>query len=444
MTTPVLTKKQQRHSLSAKTGPIRGLRNILAQPTKNFWPIINVDQYPELMTNLNTILPSIKKSNCKIPKDMLKNLTKKDRALARKKMLEETPPKPDILKFMVMGNNEVTRALEKNNVCSILLDANTDPLILIKHIISMAVNKKIPILMLPMLRTVTKEKGFPSRVLALKQEVMQCPNNVCYPIYKSIAEAFKDFELPECLLQCYKPDEVPDKSAMCKAERITEKDSDTKPNISKPKKSVAVFADVYKYRSSRDERVFVPPTINKISQVSQTLSDNFIPSDSDFDTVNDKNCTIISKNEKYVNIGKEEKYLLTSGNTEENQSFNELKLIKNKVDSTKQTNILSSQISKKSDDFIPLSSDLDFVIEKNCASTSKNERYVNIGKEKKRTLKSKNTDENNLKYKVDSTKQTKNILKRLRNEPDYLSLKIKCTQGSKKRKKATKFAKKKG
>lgn len=43
------------------------------------------------------ILPSIKKFNCKISKDMLKNLTKKDRALARKKMLEEAPPKPDIL-----------------------------------------------------------------------------------------------------------------------------------------------------------------------------------------------------------------------------------------------------------------------------------------------------------------------------------------------------------
>ncbi|KYN30483.1 hypothetical protein ALC56_15179 [Trachymyrmex septentrionalis] len=444
MNTPVLTKKQQRHSLSAKTGPIRGLRNILAQPTQNFWPIINVDQYPELMTNLNTILPSIKKSNCKIPKDMLKNLTKKDRALARKKMLHEAPPKPDILKFMVIGINEVTRALEKDNVCSVLLDANTDPLILIKHIISMAVNKKIPVLMLPMLRTVTKEKGFPSRVFALKQEVMQCPNNVYYPIYKSIAEAFKDFELPECLLQCYKPDEVSDKSGMCKTE-ITEKDSDTKTNISKPEKSVAVFADVYKYRSSRDERVFVPPTINKSSQVSQTLSDNFIPSDSDLDTVNDKNCAIISKNEKYVNIGKEDKYLLTSENTEENQSFNELKLIKNKADSTKQTNILNFQISQKSDDFIPLNSDLDSVIDKNCASTSKNERYVNIGKEKKRTLKSKNTNENNtLKYKVDSTKQTKNILKRPRNEPNYLSLKIKCTQGSKKRKKATKFAKKKG
>jgi len=257
---------------------------------------------------------------------------------------------------------------------------------------------------------------------------MQCPNNVCYPIYKSIAEAFKDFELPECLLQCYRPDEVPDKSAICKTE-ITDKDSDTKPNISKPEKSVAVFADVYKYRSSRDERVFVPPTINKSSQISQTLSDNFIPSDSDPDTVNDKNCAIISKNEKYVNIGKKEKYLLISENIEENQSFNELKLIKNKADSTEQTNILSSQISQKSDDFIPLNNDFDSVIDKNYASTSKNERYVNIGKEKKRTLKSKNTD---------------NVLKRFRNEPNYLSLKIKCTQGNKKRKKATKFAKKKG
>lgn len=37
MATPVLTKKQQRYSLSAKKGPVKGLRNILAHPNLNFW-----------------------------------------------------------------------------------------------------------------------------------------------------------------------------------------------------------------------------------------------------------------------------------------------------------------------------------------------------------------------------------------------------------------------
>lgn len=43
------------------------------------------------------ILPSIKRTNNKIPKYMLKNKSKKDRALARKEMLKTAPPKPDIL-----------------------------------------------------------------------------------------------------------------------------------------------------------------------------------------------------------------------------------------------------------------------------------------------------------------------------------------------------------
>lgn len=70
---------------------------------------------------------------------------------------------------MIMGVNEVTRALEKNNVCCVLLDANVEPPLLIKHIITMAVNKKIPVLLVSILKTVTlKKMGFAATVFALK------------------------------------------------------------------------------------------------------------------------------------------------------------------------------------------------------------------------------------------------------------------------------------
>lgn len=50
------------------------------------------------MKIFNRILPSIPSgNNRRIPKYMLKNLPKKDRALARKEILEKAPPKPDIL-----------------------------------------------------------------------------------------------------------------------------------------------------------------------------------------------------------------------------------------------------------------------------------------------------------------------------------------------------------
>lgn len=37
MNTPILTKQQQRHSLSAKKGSVKGLRNVLAQPQDHYW-----------------------------------------------------------------------------------------------------------------------------------------------------------------------------------------------------------------------------------------------------------------------------------------------------------------------------------------------------------------------------------------------------------------------
>lgn len=72
-------------------------------------------------------------------------------------------------KFVIFGINAVTRAVEKNNVCCILLDANVEPSLLIKHIVIMAQNKKIPILLLPVLKTITLEKiGFTTAAFALK------------------------------------------------------------------------------------------------------------------------------------------------------------------------------------------------------------------------------------------------------------------------------------
>lgn len=72
-------------------------------------------------------------------------------------------------KFMIMGINAVTRALEKNTVCCILLEVNVEPPLIIKHIVTMAVNKKIPVLLLPILKTVTLNKlGFATTAFALK------------------------------------------------------------------------------------------------------------------------------------------------------------------------------------------------------------------------------------------------------------------------------------
>lgn len=115
--------------------------------------------------------------------------------------------------------------------------------------------------------------------------------------------------------------------------KIADMDCDTNPNISTAEKSVAIFTDVYKYRSSRDKRAFIPPTANESSQIPQT-SDEFIALGSDFDSIDDKNCTTTMKNKRYVNIDKEE-HTEESKDIKKNQFFDKLKLIDNNADSIK-------------------------------------------------------------------------------------------------------------
>lgn len=288
---------------------------------------------------------------------------------------------------MILGINAVTRTLEKNNACCILLDANVEPPLLIKHIVVMAQNKKVPILLLPILKTVTLQRiGFATAAIALKvihiyrhylsfqrrvsfhgflspnnlfcffiqHDVMQSSDNKFHALYKLVAEVFKNFQPPKCSLQLFKPDETSEESALHEM-KITGADCDPAcSNTSKSKKSVTVFTDVYKYRSSRNERAFVPPSVDKNSKVAGASTDDFIALSSDVDLAIDNNFTQnISKNRRYVNIHEKDE----SENTkrDSNKSFNESKLIDNSVDSSKRTGNDNRPKKRKSDDVTYLS-----------------------------------------------------------------------------------------
>ncbi|XP_050458975.1 uncharacterized protein LOC126855399 [Cataglyphis hispanica] len=333
MTTLTLTQKQQRQSISAKKGPVKGLRNLLAQPTENHWPTVNIDQYPALVTLMDELLPLIKQPKYKIPGFMLRHTPKEKRVSVKKEALEKETTKFDrnILKSVILGINAVTRALEKDNVCCVLLDANVEPLLLIKHIVVMAQNKKIPVLLLPILKTITLQKiGFATAAFALKDDVMQSSDNVFHALYKLVAEIFNDFEPPKCALQLFKSDEISEESAMCIAQNAS---MDCDSTIPKPGKSVTIFTDVYKYRSSRKERAFIPPTVNKTPQICQTRSDEFIALGNDPDSADDENDIKISKNKRYVNICKEKESESETTKKDSKQlidnSVNSLKHVKN-------------------------------------------------------------------------------------------------------------------
>ncbi|XP_032675150.1 uncharacterized protein LOC116845977 [Odontomachus brunneus] len=334
MATPVLTKKQQRQSLSAKKGPVKGLRNLLAQPCENYWPIVNIDQYPALVTLMNELLPLIRRPNFKIPGSMLRYTSKEKRILAKKEILEkEIKPDNNLLKSVILGINIVTRALEKNNICCILLDANVEPPLLVKHIVVMAQNKKVPILLLPVLKTVSLQTiGFATAALALKYDVMQSSDNAFHALYKLVVEVFKDFKPPKCSLQLFKPDKTCEESTMHKTKTIN-MNCDSNSNISQSQRSVIISKDIYRYRSSRKERAFVPPIVNKNFQLSQAMSDELTVYNNDFDYVNNTDFISILEDNKHTNIFKEKES--QSKNTEADKAkspHNESKLITNNTD----------------------------------------------------------------------------------------------------------------
>lgn len=184
----------------------------------------------------------------------------------------------------------------------------------------------------------------------MQDNVTQSTDNVFHALYKLVAEIFDDFKPPKCSLQLFKPNESEDseESVMCKAENTS-----TNCDPITPGQSVTIFTDVYKYRFSRKERAFIPPTANKSPPVSQSSrSDEFIALGNDPDSADDEKDIKILKNTRYINICKEES---ESEITEENsgQYLNESKLIDNSVNLLKHVKNSTSK-KRKNDVYIPL------------------------------------------------------------------------------------------
>lgn len=176
---------------------------------------------------------------------------------------------------------------------------------------------------------------------------MQSSDNVFYALYKLVAKVFKDFEPSQCSLQLFKPDETCEEGTIHEVKMIS-----SGGDISKLEKPVSTFTNVYKYRSSRKERAFVPPTANKNSQVSPsdvglTIYNN------DLDYVNSKNFTSMSNNEQCINICETQK----SKKMEENEtklSHNESKLITDNMDLSKHREDCISRKRKSSATYLSL------------------------------------------------------------------------------------------
>ena len=304
MSTPVLSKQQQKHTLSAKKTPSKGLRNVLAQPQDSYWPVATADKCVMLEELLKKLMPAVKRVSHIIPWSQLRHMKRDERAQAKKEafLKQDHVPNTEIANSVIMGLNAITRSLEKNTVCCILVDANIEPQLLIRHIIMMAQNKKVPILLLPNLKANTLSTiGFASAACALKNTVRESSNHHFHPLYMEVNDIYKDTSPPKNSLQLFKDTEA-DETMLYKENEIsieTESHSNSSEAI-----KFRLSTNVYKYRSSRKERAFVPPGATVCSAgepIAEKTEDEFI-SITNYDS--DEFDASIKKHSRYINIHK--------------------------------------------------------------------------------------------------------------------------------------------
>lgn len=163
-----------------------------------------------------------------------------------------------------------------------------------------------------------------------------------HPLYVTICDIFKDIPVPNNRLQLFQDIET--------TEQITS-DEENKINVqnelqidsSEPSK-FTISTDVYLYRSSRKERIFVPPKSKEDStkEPKNTEQNDFI-SVTNYDS--DEFDTNIKKNTRYINIcekkhSKNRKDLTKINNTSSNIKYLPLKVKRlqgniNRIKSTK-------------------------------------------------------------------------------------------------------------
>ncbi|XP_011506054.1 PREDICTED: ribonuclease P protein subunit p38-like [Ceratosolen solmsi marchali] len=269
MATPILSKPQQRKSLSAKKTPIRGLKNVLGQPFEMTWPHLQNDQDSVLENLLRKLLIVLKPAEHKISWSKLYKMNKEERSAAKKAALSSCTDNSNKfnLNSVIFGINKVTRSLEKDDVSCILLDANVDPKLLVKHIVQMAELKGVPTLLISFLKIVTLDTiGFASAAVALKKQVQTSPDDYFYSLFEKISELsleFVNLKRPVRLFEENLPvDELIPKQTQ---KQKTNKDDNE-----------SEFDNVFLIRKSKKERVFIPPT-SKMKKETEKVDLNFIP-----------------------------------------------------------------------------------------------------------------------------------------------------------------------
>ncbi|VEN49062.1 unnamed protein product [Callosobruchus maculatus] len=174
METPVLNKKQQKLSLSAKKSrPKETIKNVLSTPYASHWPqISSPEDNSTLKEVLELNLPKIRAETAKIPWRELKHLKKPERKELRRQKNNEPEVDKKNYEGLRLGVNAVTKLLETNTAGSVLIAGDVQPRLMVQHIVDMAVLYKIPILVFNQLRDVLKSTcGVSSACIGISKNV---------------------------------------------------------------------------------------------------------------------------------------------------------------------------------------------------------------------------------------------------------------------------------
>ncbi|XP_051167231.1 uncharacterized protein LOC127285322 [Leptopilina boulardi] len=281
MNASILSKDQQKRVISVKKkGPSKGLRNVLAQPFNNYWPVLNNEQVGPFEQILKKSLSFLHQPKKSIPWTQLRKMSREERLAIKKSKLENKEISPLSLLF-VSGINAVTRGLEKKCLSSVLLDSHVEP-ILIKHIVIMCENDNIPIILVPGLKIISLETiGFKTAAFAIKSEAQKSKNENLSCLHKKIFELSSEFE--QLKLSNPLPLEV---ISTCE-KTAGEISADFPKKIDTP---VTVLTNIYLHRSSNEERVFIPEEENKDCSLSFNKWTDYIPLGNDEDSEPKKLC----------------------------------------------------------------------------------------------------------------------------------------------------------
>ncbi|KAK4874078.1 hypothetical protein RN001_013438 [Aquatica leii] len=233
-TTRVLSAEEQKHTLSGKKKFKKTtLRNVLSTPFADYWPVVTPQDETEIGNILKKDLKQLKPPKLRVPWNVMKTIPKEQRRAFR--IAHSSSSCDDYRSHLVFGTNEVTKLLESNLASSVLISADVDPKFLVKHIVDMCVLRKVPVLAVPNLKNILKEvTGLVGVTIAFK----------CNTNYAVIDEKIKQ------LYKNYQP-------LIAHISTHTESNEETQMEVvhkdNKPSQT-----NVYLYRKSKTQRVFIP------------------------------------------------------------------------------------------------------------------------------------------------------------------------------------------